>query len=62
MKEPKLEINTRVITFDNRRIGRNLEAIYSEGTIIKVYTLVFHPINHLYQYRYKNFLTDTKNN
>ena len=52
-KEPKLDINTRVITFDNRRIGRDLEAVYTEGTIIKVYTLVFHPINHLYQYRIK---------
>ena len=52
-QEIKLDIGTRVITFDNKRIGRDLEAFYSEGIIIKVYTLVFHPINHLYQYRIK---------
>ena len=29
MKEPKLDINNRVITFDNKRIGRDLEAVYT---------------------------------
>lgn len=46
MKEPKLDINNRVITFDNKRIGRDLEAVYTEGIIIKVYTLVFHTSQH----------------
>lgn len=36
MKEPKLDINNRVITFDNKRIGRDLEAVYTEGTKIKL--------------------------
>ena len=51
MKEPKLEVNKRVIVFDNRRKGRNLEAVYAEGNIIKVYNLVFNRSNHEYQYR-----------
>lgn len=53
MKEPKLNIGIRVITFDNKRNGRELIATYAEGVIIKVYTLVYHTIHHQYQYRIK---------
>ena len=53
-KEPKLKLDSRIITFDNRRNkNRDLIAIYAEGVITKVYTLVFHTLHHKYQYRIK---------
>ena len=55
IQESKLELNSKVITYDNRKIkGTHYnEAVYAEGIITKIYTLVFNTKNHLYQYRIK---------
>ena len=55
LQESKLELGTKVITYDNRkRKGTHYnDAVYTEGIITKVYQLVFHTKNHLYQYRIK---------